>query len=107
MKISSGDVKHAIARDGREITRSFLAGAAYMAVVMVVGGITAKAAANMAQTTLPGIVSEIAPAKFPKYSAHEMGRADRWNPGRWDTDTVVQPGVAQMASWDVNATPVE
>lgn len=109
MFLTSHSVKAAIHREGPEVARSFAAGAAYMAAIVAIGGVTAAGAVNFSKTALPQIVEEIAPSKFPRYAAHDLNRADRWNPDRWDTEISDEHGndnnAAKLASFE-DATPV-
>lgn len=95
-----------IPRDAAEVARSFMAGALYMAAIGVLGGVAVQGAKGLSETALPQLVESIAPTKFPKYSAHDLNRAERWNPERWNTDTVIEPGVDKLASSDVSGSAI-
>lgn len=107
MSLTSHSVKAVIHREGPEVARSFAAGAAYMVAIVAVGGIAAAGAVNFSKTALPQIVEEIAPSKFPRYAAHDLNRADRWNPDRWDTEISDEHGndnnAAKLASFEGSA----
>lgn len=85
-------VKAAIHREGPEVVRSFAAGAAYMAAIIAVGGIAAAGTVTLTRTTIPQLVEQISPSKFPRYAANDLNRADRWNPDRWDTEIADEHG---------------
>lgn len=97
-------LKAAIDRDGPEVARSFAAGAVYMMAIVAVGGVATAGAINFAKTALPKVIEEVSPTKFPRYAAHDMNRADRWNPDRWDTEISDEHGndnnAAKVASYD-------
>lgn len=86
MTCNSEALKVAIHREGPEVARSFVAGALYMAAIVAVGGFATASAVTFTKTTIPQFVEEISPVKFPRYAAHDMTRAERWNPDRWDTE---------------------
>lgn len=97
-------IKAAINREASEMTRSFAAGAVYMAAIVAVGGVAAAGAVNFTKTALPQLIEEMSPSKFPRYAAHDMHRAERWNPDRWDTEISDEHGnennAAKLASYD-------
>lgn len=99
-------VKAAIHRDGPEVAKSFAAGAVYMAAIVAVGGIATAGAVGFTKTAMPQIIEEVAPSKFPRYVAHDLNRADRWNPDRWDTEIADEHGndnnASKLASYEAS-----
>lgn len=97
-------LKAAINREAPEIARSFAAGAVYMVAIVAVGGVATAGALNFSKTALPQLIEVVAPSKFPRYAAHDMHRAERWNPDRWDTEISDEHGnennAAKLASYD-------
>lgn len=96
--------KAAIHREAPEVARSFAAGAVYMAAVVAVGGIATAGAVGFTKTAIPHLIEEVSPSKFPRYAAHDLNRADRWNPDRWDTEISDEHGnennASKIASYD-------
>lgn len=104
--LTSDTVKAAIHRDGPEVAKSFAAGALYMAAIVAVGGVATAGAVGFTKTAIPQIIEEVSPSKFPRYAAHDMNRADRWNPDRWDTEISDEHGnennASKVASYEAN-----
>lgn len=63
-----------------EAGKSFVAGGLYAAGVVVVGGLIAAAVTH---SVLPTFVDVLAPERMPRYTAHEIARAERFNPEQW------------------------
>lgn len=106
MTRKSQTVKAALNREASEMARSFAAGAAYMAAILVVGGAATAGAVNFSKTAIPQLLEEVSPTKFPRYAAHDMNRAERWNPDRWDTEISDEHGnennASKMASYEAS-----
>ena len=100
-------VRAAIRRDGTEVAKSFAAGAAYMAAIAAVGGLATVCAANFVTSSVPQLIEHVSPSKFPRYAAHDLRRAERWSPDRWDTEISDEHGnennAAKLASYVATA----
>lgn len=63
-----------------EVGKSFVAGGAYAAGVVLVGGLIT---ATLTQSALPTFIDAVAPDRMPRYTVHEIARAERFNPDQW------------------------